>query len=116
MRGGAGVAFGAASLAALPLFRTPDRKQDPASCTTRDLSGSDRRLVVSNWPGYMDEDGDGAVSTLTEFQRRTGIEVDYTADVNDNTEFFAKVVNQARLVPEPPSGTCSCSPTGWPHG
>lgn len=94
LRGGAGAALGAVSLAALPLFRTPDRKQDPARCTTRDLSGSEKRLVVSNWPGYMDEDDDGYVSTLTEFRRRTGIEVDYTADVNDNLEFFAKVVNQ----------------------
>lgn len=94
LRGGAGVALGAASLGVLPLFGTPDRKQDPATCTTRDLSASDRRLVVSNWPGYMDEDDDGYVSTLTEFQKRTGIEVSYTADVNDNLEFFAKVVNQ----------------------
>lgn len=94
LRGGAGAALGAVSLAALPLFGTPDRKQDPARCTTPDLSGSEKRLVVSNWPGYMDEDDDGYVSTLTEFRRRTGIEVDYTADVNDNLEFFAKVVNQ----------------------
>ncbi|WP_028655491.1 polyamine ABC transporter substrate-binding protein [Nocardioides sp. J54] len=94
LRGGAGVALGAASLGVLPLFGTPDRKQDPATCTTRDLSDSERRLVVSNWPGYMDEDDDGYVSTLTEFQRRTGIDVSYTADINDNLEFFAKVVNQ----------------------
>jgi spermidine/putrescine transport system substrate-binding protein len=94
LRGGAGLALGAASLGVLPLFGTPDRKQDPASCTTRDLSDSERRLIVSNWPGYMDEDDEGYVSTLTEFQKRTGIKVDYTADVNDNLEFFAKVVNQ----------------------
>ena len=94
LRGGAGLTLGAASLGVLPLFGTPDRKQDPARCTTRDLSRSERRLVVSNWPGYMDEDDEGYVSTLTEFRKRTGIDVDYTADVNDNMEFFAKVVNQ----------------------
>ena len=94
LRGGVGLTLGAASLGVLPLFGTPDRKQDPARCTTRDLSRSERRLVVSNWPGYMDEDDEGYVSTLTEFRKRTGIDVDYTADVNDNMEFFAKVVNQ----------------------
>jgi len=94
LRGGAGLALGAASLGVLPLFGTPDRKQDPAKCRTGDLSASEKRLVVSNWPGYMDEDEDGSPSTLSMFQKRTGIKVDYTADVNDNLEFFAKVVNQ----------------------
>lgn len=94
LRGGAGVLLGGASLGVLPLFGTPDRKQDPASCRTDDLSSSDRRLVVSNWPGYIDEDDGDYVSTLTAFGERTGIDVRYTADVNDNLEFFAKVVNQ----------------------
>src|SRR5690606_12550182 len=61
LRGGAGIALGAASLGVLPLFGTPDRKQDPARCRTGDLSASDRRLVISNWPGYIDED-DGEVT------------------------------------------------------
>lgn len=91
---GAGLALGAVSLGVLPLFGTPDRKQEPASCRASDRSGQDPRLVVSNWPGYIDEDDDGYVSTLTEFGKRTGIDVSYTADVNDNLEFFAKVVNQ----------------------
>lgn len=94
LRGGAGLALGAASLRALPLFGTPDRKQDPASCRTRDLSASDKRLIISNWPGYLDEDDGDTTSTLTDFEKRTGIDVSYTADVNDNLEFFAKVVNQ----------------------
>ncbi len=94
LRGGAGVLLGGASLGVLPLFGTPDRKQDPASCRTRDLSSSDKRLVVSNWPGYIDEDDGDYTSTLTEFEKKTGIKVSYTADVNDNLEFFAKVVNQ----------------------
>ena len=62
--------------------------------------------MVSNWPGYMDED-EGYVSTLTEFRKRTGIDVDYTADVNDNMEFFAgSSTSSARA--RPPSATCSC--------
>ncbi|GAA3518353.1 polyamine ABC transporter substrate-binding protein [Nocardioides daeguensis] len=94
LRGGAGLLLGGASLGVLPLFGTPDRKQDPAECRVQDVSASDRRLVVSNWPGYIDEDDGDYVSTLTEFEKRTGIKVSYTADVNDNLEFFAKVVNQ----------------------
>lgn len=94
LTGGAGLAFGAASLGVLPLFGTPDRKQTPATCRATDLSASSRELVISNWPGYIDEDDDGYVSTLTAFREERGIDVSYTADVNDNLEFFAKVVNQ----------------------
>jgi spermidine/putrescine transport system substrate-binding protein len=83
-----------ASLAVLPLFSTPDRKQDPTSCFAKDVSATDKKLIVSNWPEYIDEDADGYKSTMTVFGERYGIDVSYTADVNDNVEFFAKVVNQ----------------------
>lgn len=94
LRGAGATAFGVASLGVLPLFRTPDRKQDPASCHATDVSGRDKRLVISNWPEYIDEDDGTYRSTMTEFEQRYGIDVSYTADVNDNVEFFAKVVNQ----------------------
>ncbi|MEQ6903677.1 spermidine/putrescine ABC transporter substrate-binding protein [Nocardioides sp. YIM 152588] len=94
LRGGAGALLGLGSLAVLPAFGTPDRKQDPATCFADDLSEEQRKLVISNWPAYIDEDGKKYVSTLTQFERDFGITVDYTADVNDNLEFFAKVVNQ----------------------
>ncbi|GAB4010812.1 polyamine ABC transporter substrate-binding protein [Nocardioides ultimimeridianus] len=90
---GAG-AFAAASLGVLPLFSTPDRKQDPATCTTPDLSASQRELIVSNWPLYIDPNNKKGTSTRQLFTEKYGITVDYTADVNDNNEFFAKVVNQ----------------------
>src|SRR3546814_11030917 len=32
--------------------------------------------------------------TLEAFEKQTGIEVNYSADVNDNNQFFAKVRNQ----------------------
>jgi len=86
--------FGVASLAVLPAFGTPDRQQDPTTCQARDTSATDKRLIVSNWPEYIDEDAEGYKSTMTVFAERMGIDVSYTADVNDNTEFFAKVVNQ----------------------
>lgn len=89
-----GGALGIASLATLPLFSTPSRVQDPSKLVAEDLSDSDRRLIISNWPEYIDEDDDGYVSTLTQFEETYGVDVRYIADVNDNVEFFTKVVNQ----------------------
>ena len=92
LKGAVGTAFGIGSIASLPLFfETDGKRQDPASCKATDLSESDKRLVISNWPGYMDED---KPTTLTDFEKRTGIKVDYGIDVNDNDEFYAKVANQ----------------------
>ena len=101
LKGAGGLTFGALSVASLNLFNAPDRKQDPATCLATDLSDAQKRLVVSNWPEYIDEDDGKYVSTLSEFERKTGIKVSYTADVNDNNEFFAKVSNQL--------GSCSSS-------
>ena len=50
-------------------------------------------MIISNWPGYIDP-RKKATSTVSVFQDRTGITVDYTDDVNDNNEFYAKVKNQ----------------------
>jgi spermidine/putrescine transport system substrate-binding protein len=91
---GAGAVL-AGSAGILPLFGTPDRKQDPQSCTAEDRSATDKSLVVSNWPEYIDvSEDDSTTTTLQDFEAATGIDVRYTADVNDNVEFFAKVVNQ----------------------
>ncbi len=101
LKGAGGLAALGASAGALTLFDTPDRKQDPADCQAKDVSATDKRLVFSNWPEYIDEDDKDYVSTLSQFEKDTGIKVDYTADVNDNNEFFAKVSNQL--------GSCSSS-------
>ena len=98
--GGTAAALGVSGFA-LTRFDTPDRKQDPATCTAKDVSATEKKLVVSNWPEYIDQDDGKYVSTLTQFERDTGIDVQYTADVNDNNEFFAKVSNQL--------GSCSSS-------
>ncbi|WP_084597254.1 ABC transporter substrate-binding protein [Nocardioides aequoreus] len=95
---GAGIgAFALGSAAVLPLFGSASAVQDPATCRATDVSQRDKRLVVSNWPAYIDvaEAGDDQyVTTLQEFEERTGISVSYTDDVNDNAEFFARVRNQ----------------------
>jgi spermidine/putrescine transport system substrate-binding protein len=92
---GAGLtAFGIGSAAVLPLFNTPSASQDPAKCRVPDLSASQKQLIVSNWPDYMDVAEKGQRNTLEDFVKATGIKVDYTDDVSDNAEFFAKVRNQ----------------------
>ncbi|MGW0749221.1 ABC transporter substrate-binding protein [Streptomyces sp. NPDC002587] len=58
-----------------------------------DRSGGDRSVAFSNWPLYIDtdEEDEGRRPTLEAFSRRTGIEVRYTEEINDNDEFFGKV-------------------------
>jgi spermidine/putrescine transport system substrate-binding protein len=102
LKGAGGVGFGAVSLLALRYgFNAPDQKQNPETCQATDVSASQKRFVISNWPEYIDEDDKGYVSTPHQFEKDTGIKVSYTADVNDNNEFFAKVQNQL--------GSCSSS-------
>ena len=74
----------------------PGTRQDPASCRSADESEQDRRLVMSNWPLYIDvdEEDESRRPTLDAFMEAAGIEVSYTEDVNDNNEFFGKVRNQ----------------------
>jgi spermidine/putrescine transport system substrate-binding protein len=74
----------------------PGTRQDPAACRSGDESTSDRSLVVSNWPLYIDvdEDDESKRPTLDAFMADSGIQVTYQEDVNDNNEFFGKVRNQ----------------------
>lgn len=73
---------------------TSGSKQDADECKSTDVSSTEKKLVISNWPEYIDEDDKGYTSTLTDFEKATGIKVEYTADVNDNNEFYGKVKNQ----------------------
>ena len=94
MRGAGLGVFGVASVAVLPLFGTDGAAQDPATCVAKDVSDVDKKLIVSNWPAYIDPRADGPTNTRDVFEAETGITVKYTDDVNDNAEFFAKVRNQ----------------------
>lgn len=88
---------------------TPGARQTPESCPSEDLSDAERTVSFSNWPAYIDEGTevvDGrrttVIPTLRDFEARSGIEVVYNSDVNDNAEFFAKVRDQL----------AACEPTG----
>jgi spermidine/putrescine transport system substrate-binding protein len=72
---------------------TKGTKQTTATCVSKDLSATEKQLVFSNWPLYIDEDGK-QLPTLEDFQKQSGVTVTYNTDVNDNNQFFAKVRNQ----------------------
>jgi spermidine/putrescine transport system substrate-binding protein len=55
---------------------------DVTTATAGEPTGT---LKISNWPLYIDE------KTIKEFEKESGIKVDYVEDVNDNDEFFGKV-------------------------
>ena len=95
LQGGGAVAFAGVSLAALklPFFSVDGAQQDPALCRATDVSATDKKLVISNWPAYIDPKKNQN-GTFQRFQQQTGITVDYTDDINDNSEFYAKVRNQ----------------------
>jgi spermidine/putrescine transport system substrate-binding protein len=42
-------------------------------------------FTISNWPFYIDN------QTVADFEKKTGVSVKYIEDVNDNSEFFAKM-------------------------
>ena len=54
LKGSGLVAFGIGSVAILPFFGTEGAQQDPAECTAPDNSEADPRLIISNWPAYID--------------------------------------------------------------
>jgi spermidine/putrescine transport system substrate-binding protein len=95
LRGAGGLALGGLGVAALdlPFFDVAGAQQDPLKCRAEDVSASDPRVIISNWPGYIDPRKD-AGNTRDLFEEQTGVTVKYTDDVNDNSEFYAKVKNQ----------------------
>ncbi|MEU9391445.1 spermidine/putrescine ABC transporter substrate-binding protein [Streptomyces sp. NPDC048324] len=65
----------------------------PGERAVPDLSARQRKLTWANWPLYIDTDDDhpDRRPTLEAFEKRTGISVTYTEEINDNDEFFGKI-------------------------
>ena len=80
---------------------TESQVQTAETCESTDRSDTEKLLVFSNWPEYIDRKGK-AMPSLEAFQTESGITVTYNTDVNDNTEFFGKVKDQLG----------SCQPVG----
>ncbi|GAA2116324.1 spermidine/putrescine ABC transporter substrate-binding protein [Nocardioides bigeumensis] len=94
-------AFALSSSGLLAACGTEGTQQTADTCTSKDISDTDKKLVFSNWPLYIDEKGK-KLPTLEDFESESGIDVTYNTDVNDNNQFFAKVRNQLG----------ACEPTG----
>jgi len=107
-----GASLSALAMSSGPLLAacgTEAAKQTAASCRSKDLSATEKTLHFSNWPLYIDQakvkrngKKETIYPTLEQFEKQSGISVDYVTDVNDNAEFFGIVRNQL----------AACEPTG----
>ncbi len=62
-----------------------------------DVSDTEKILKWANWTAYLDVNNKETRSpTLEAFMKRTGIEVSYSEDVDDNDSYYAKVGPQLR--------------------
>ncbi|MGW7250728.1 ABC transporter substrate-binding protein [Streptomyces decoyicus] len=88
--GGMGVT---GALAAMTGCGVPPAYVKEADRGGADRSARDRKIVFANWPLYIDVDDHHKQRrpTLDAFERRTGISVTYTEEINDNDEFFGKI-------------------------
>ncbi|MFD0168986.1 PotD/PotF family extracellular solute-binding protein [Streptomyces decoyicus] len=88
--GGMGVT---GALAAMTGCGVPPAYVKEADRRSADRSARDRKIVFANWPLYIDVDDHHKQRrpTLDAFERRTGISVTYTEEINDNDEFFGKI-------------------------
>ena len=109
LRGASLSALALGSPGLLAACGTEGAKQTAESCVSKDLSATEKTLNFSNWPEYIDVatkkvNGQKVTTlpTLEDFEKMSGIDVEYNTDVNDNAEFFAKVRNQLG----------ACEPTG----
>jgi spermidine/putrescine transport system substrate-binding protein len=48
-------------------------------------------LNFSNWPLYIDVGKNKSHPTLNQFTKKTGVQVNYVEDINDNESFFGKI-------------------------
>jgi len=62
-------------------------KKSAASGGSKQLA---KTLTFSNWTLYIDNTKQGH-PTLEQFQKKTGVHVDYKEDINDNATFFGKI-------------------------
>ncbi len=76
------------------------------------LGAGDQDVRILNWQAYIDVSEDGLTGTVDRFAAKSGIGVDYSENLNDNNEFYAKEI-------EPYLGTGNVTnwdivcPTNW---
>ncbi len=80
--------------------------------TPVDKSASEKKLVWANWTLYLDYDKEKKVyPSLVEFEKQTGIQVEYKEDIEDNNTFNGKVSGQ--LSNGQDIGYDLVTPTDW---
>ncbi|WP_330173355.1 spermidine/putrescine ABC transporter substrate-binding protein [Streptomyces sp. NBC_01498] len=90
----------------------PPAKREGGGPASTDHSAKEKRVVFSNWTEYMDvSEDEKSYPTLEAFTKRTGIQVKYTADINDNVEFFGKI--QPQLAAGQDTGRDLICVTDW---
>ena len=90
--------------------QTGGEKADPSPDPP---SGTAAALTWANWPDYIDVSDDDPEQrpTLEAFTDRTGIQVDYREDINDNQEFVDSI--QGDLAKRRPVGYDVMTLTSW---
>lgn len=96
LRAATGGALAVGGLGALSACGIPAAGKGQGDVSSEDHSAQEKRIAFSNWTEYMDVDekDKNRRPTLSAFTKRTGIEVKYTEDINDNVEFFGKLKPQ----------------------
>ena len=70
-------------------------------------------MRILNWQAYIDPTEDGAIGTVDRFQRRRPrSRSQYSEDLNDNNEFYAKEVEPYLGTGTPTNWDIMC-PTNW---
>ncbi|MFJ6633021.1 spermidine/putrescine ABC transporter substrate-binding protein [Streptomyces sp. NPDC091376] len=81
---------GAAALGACGI--PPAKREGEAAAASDDRSAQEKQISFSNWTQYIDiSEDEKSRPSLGAFTKRTGIQVKYTEDINDNVEFFGKI-------------------------
>ncbi|MFE1950580.1 MULTISPECIES: ABC transporter substrate-binding protein [Streptomyces] len=95
LRASAGGAFAVGGLGALTGCGIPAASKSQGATTSEDHSAKEKVINFSNWTEYIDmSDDEKHRPSLEAFTKRTGIQVKYTEDINDNVEFFGKIKPQ----------------------
>ncbi|MFJ3501037.1 PotD/PotF family extracellular solute-binding protein [Streptomyces sp. NPDC090135] len=95
LRAGGVGALTAGGLASLSACGIPPAKREGQGTASTDDSAKEKTVAFSNWTEYMDvSEDEKSRPTLEAFEKRTGIKVKYTEDINDNVEFFGKIKPQ----------------------
>ena len=116
MRQPAVPARAAAALAACGTTGTATPAQRRATRPPRTCPTPTRSSTGRTGREYIDvDDKTKKHPTLDAFTQQTGIKVNYTEDINDNDEFFAKIKPQLSAGQDTGRDVW-CSPTGWSPG